>query len=96
MIEKETVEHIARLARIGVTADEVLHYQKDLTQVLGFIEELSSFEGKASQVNESLLRTDQGREDQERNSLPEVREHIIANMPHTKDGSLAVQSVLSV
>lgn len=96
MLDKETVEHIAELARVGVTAEEVERYQKDLSGVLGFIEELSHFEGQVGETNNALARTDQGREDRERNALPEVREQIISNMPHTKDGSLSVQSVLSV
>ncbi len=96
MLDKETVEHIARLARIGVTSEEVAQYQSDLSSILDFFDEMKQVESAPGASLEELSRVNQSREDREQNALPEVREQIITNMPHTKDGSLSVQSVLSV
>jgi aspartyl-tRNA(Asn)/glutamyl-tRNA(Gln) amidotransferase subunit C len=96
MLDKETVSHIARLARIGITEEEKEKYQEDLSRVLDFVEELSAFESQVQGQGQELIRYTEPREDREKNALPEVRERIMNNMPHTKDGSLSVQSVLSV
>ncbi len=96
MLDKETVEHIARLARVGVTNEEIEQYRNDLSSVLDFFEEMKQVESTGVKQIEELSRFNQAREDRERNAQPQVREQIITNMPHTKDGSLSVQSVLSV
>ena len=46
-------------------------------------------------VSKGVVRaTTRPRADHERNALPEVKEQIIANMPHTKNGALTVRKVL--
>lgn len=95
MLDKTTVEHIATLARVGITPEECQQYQEDLSQVLDFFDELKSFDGVAVQASQ---QTDTAfarpRADHERNALPEVREQIITNMPHTEGGALTVRKVL--
>lgn len=96
MLEKETVEHIARLARIGITNEECVEYQEKLSRILGFVDELTVVENVTVEAAPALLRYAVPREDRERNALPETKDQIIANMPHTKNGSLEVRSVLAV
>lgn len=94
MLDKATVEHIATLARIGITPEECEQYQGELSRVLDFVDELKAFEETAV-VSKGIVRaTTRPRADHERNALPEVREKIIANMPHTKNGALTVRKVL--
>jgi aspartyl-tRNA(Asn)/glutamyl-tRNA(Gln) amidotransferase subunit C len=40
MLSKDEVKHIAELARIGLTEEEVEKYQKDLSAILDWIEQL--------------------------------------------------------
>ena len=40
MITREEVQHIAKLARLGLTEQEVEKYQKELSAILGYIEKL--------------------------------------------------------
>ncbi|MEK9135030.1 MAG: Asp-tRNA(Asn)/Glu-tRNA(Gln) amidotransferase subunit GatC [Patescibacteria group bacterium] len=40
MLSAEEVKHIAKLARLGLTEKEVEKYQKDLSDILGYVEKL--------------------------------------------------------
>ena len=40
MLDKKEVEHIAKLARIGLSDEEAKKYQKDLSAVLDWVEQL--------------------------------------------------------
>jgi aspartyl-tRNA(Asn)/glutamyl-tRNA(Gln) amidotransferase subunit C len=94
-ITKLEVEHIAVLARIGITPEECEQYQGDLSRILDFVDELKGFEETATKaVSGAVGLTANPRTDRERNALPEVREQIIANMPHTQGGALTVRKVL--
>lgn len=96
MLDKKTVEHVARLARIGITDEECTEYQEKLSRILDFVDELTALEDVSVSAAPELVRFASPREDRERNALPETRDQIIANMPHTKNGSLEVRSVLAV
>lgn len=40
-IDAATVKHVARLARLAITEDEVAILQGELNQILGFVEQLN-------------------------------------------------------
>lgn len=40
MISKEEVEHIAKLARLGLTKEEIKKFQKDISAILDYFEML--------------------------------------------------------
>jgi len=40
-ISKEEVEYLAKLARVGLTDAEIAKYQKDLADILGYVEQLN-------------------------------------------------------
>lgn len=40
MISKDQVKHIAGLARLGLTDEEIEKYQKDISSVLDYVEKL--------------------------------------------------------
>lgn len=42
LLSSEEVEHVARLARLGVTADEVTRYRDQLRHILSHIQALNS------------------------------------------------------
>jgi aspartyl-tRNA(Asn)/glutamyl-tRNA(Gln) amidotransferase subunit C len=44
MLEKEQVEKIAKLARLGLEEKEKSKMQKDLSSILGFVEQLNKVE----------------------------------------------------
>jgi aspartyl-tRNA(Asn)/glutamyl-tRNA(Gln) amidotransferase subunit C len=92
-LELETVEHIAALARVGLTAEEMERMRDQLSAVLDHISMLQ-------EVNtDDILPTAQViqqqnvmRDDVVRPSLP--REQVLLNAPDQEDGYLRVNAVL--
>lgn len=88
------VERIAKLARIGLSADEVSKMSAELGQILQFVEQLQSVD------IEGVVATDQvnglvdvWREDEVRPSMN--RELLLANAPASRDGYVVVKRVLN-
>ncbi len=44
IVDKKTVEHVARLARLGPSNAEIEMYQKDLVKILGHIHEIDKID----------------------------------------------------
>lgn len=92
-LDLETVEHIAALARVGLTPDEMERMRDQLSAVLDHIQMLQ-------EVNtDDILPTAQViqqqnvmRDDVVRPSLP--REMVLLNAPDQEDGYLRVNAVL--
>ncbi len=43
-LTQEQITHIARLAKLNVTVDEVEQYQKDLNSIVGYIDTLAEID----------------------------------------------------
>lgn len=93
MISREEVMHIASLARIGTTEEEVALYQKELTSVLDFVDELTRVEEK-QEKKDTLSRLTVPRSDKAHTIDETEKQLIIGNMPDTEGGALKVRSVL--
>lgn len=94
MLSKEEVEHIAVLARIGLSDDEVARYRKDLSQVLDFFKELETLDISAGEAGESVPRKkNDTREDRVENFSAHGKKIIMGNVPDRKDGYVKVRSV---
>lgn len=91
MLEKQEVEHVAGLARLSLTDNEVVQFQKDLTAVLEFFAQLSELEIDQDVLSGAqvfgVARADQVREAVSKNALIEK------NIPKSRDGYIEVQSV---
>ena len=65
MLTKEEVLHVAKLARIKVTDDEIEKYQVDLKKLLDDVDKIKDIEVESSELlvtpveHESILRNDQ-------------------------------------
>ena len=105
MIKKEEVQHIAKLARIGLTGAEIKKFQKDLSSVLDYFNSLK--EADVSEVKptfhpvEHLLDRVQEknlgamRKDKTESQKTETVNKLIKAAPKTKDGYIKVKSILS-
>lgn len=91
-ITKKEVEHIAKLARIELTEEELERFQADLSKVLGYIEVLKTVDTEGveplAQVTglENVLR-----EDGAHDSL--IAEKIIKNAPDSSGRFIKVKKV---
>lgn len=94
MLSKEEVQHIALLSRIGLTDDEVPHYQKDLSAVFDFFRELEKLPtDDVVPIGHITGRADVMRQDGVENFQASGKEQILKNAPDTKDNFLKVRSV---
>jgi len=92
MISKQEVEHIAKLARLELTEEEVKKMQKDLSEILEYFNILK----KAPQISQSE-NLDRGarvlRKDEVFPSY-DVAKKLIVVAPNKKDGYIKVKAVL--
>ncbi len=89
----EDVKHVASLARLGMTDEELSTFQEQLSSILDHIEVLNELDTDnippTAQVGqlENVVRADEVRE-----SFPQ--EVITRLAPHTHDGFIAVPAVM--
>ncbi len=99
-ISKEDVQHIAALARIGLSDEEVEKFKKDLESILDYVKELQEVDTKniepTSQVTGSynVIREDEG----EKRGDALVHDaasaaKLVEAAPETKDGYIKVKAV---
>ena len=94
-LTKEQVNHMAKLARLGLTEKERKKFQKELSAVLDFVEKLNKVKTDkvepTAQVTglENISRPDKGRAKSKREG-----EKLLELAPETKDGYVTVKAVL--
>lgn len=95
MLEKEEVIHVAELARIELTPEEVESFQQELSSILDFFRELSELDtDRVEAIGHSTGRADVARADVVREAPQAEKERIKKNFPEEQDGYLKVRSVL--
>jgi aspartyl-tRNA(Asn)/glutamyl-tRNA(Gln) amidotransferase subunit C len=88
------VERVAKLARIGLSAEEAAQLSVELGQIVGFVEQLSAVDVDGVAPTDQVTGlVDVWREDVVVPSLP--REALLANAPEQKDGYIVVKRVLN-
>lgn len=90
-LSREEVQHIARLARIGLTPEEEGRFQKDLAGVFGLIEELKEARVEGMDVDLATRETNRTRNDESLSS--EMQDDITKGFPTSKDGFNKVRAV---
>lgn len=92
-LPRETVLHIARLARVYLTDDEVDTYARQLGDILGHFSVLERVNTEGVEPTaHTLPLSNVMAPDEPRPSLP--RDVILAMAPNTEDGYLRVRAVL--
>ena len=93
MLSKEEVIKIAGLARIALSEPEIEKYQKDLSSILDYVEELKNVDTEGLEIVSSVT----GLENVEREDtiiMADYQEDILANAPERKDRYYKVKSIL--
>jgi len=92
-LSREDVEHVAALARLGLTAAEIGRLQDQLSMILDQIAILDRLDTAAIPPTAQVTAlANVWRDDIDRPSLP--REQVLANAPRQSDGFLEVHAVL--
>lgn len=93
MISKDEVKHIAELARIGMTEDDIEKFSHDLTSILDFVEQLKEVDVEGVEPTAHITGlVNRLRDDFEHDF--ENREEIKKLFPEEKNGYDKVKSVL--
>ena len=88
------VQRVAKLARIGLSAEEAARMSVELGQIVGFMEQLAAVDvAGVSPTDQVTGLVDVWREDVARPSLS--RETMLENAPEQKDGYVVVKRVLN-
>ena len=92
-LDRAAVARIARLARIRVADDELDHLSGELSNILGWVEQLNEVDVAGVEPMTSVVETDQpGRADAVEDGG--YAEKIVANAPETRDHYFLVPKVI--
>lgn len=92
-LSREDVEHVAALARLGLTDDELARMQEQLSSILGHIAALEALDTAAIPPTAQVITLSNVlRNDVVAPSLP--REAVLANAPRQAQGFFEVHAVL--
>jgi len=92
-ISKEDVRHIARLARLGVSDDEVERFSNQLSDILEAFEVLQHIDtSDVEPTSHSVAVSNVLRDDIVTPSLP--ASEVLRNAPNEEDGCFRVRAVL--
>jgi aspartyl-tRNA(Asn)/glutamyl-tRNA(Gln) amidotransferase subunit C len=91
MIDRDQVLHVAKLARLKVTDDEVDRIAEELSKILGHVETMNELDlGGVEPTSHVVDLTNVLREDVPRPGL--TREQALEQAPDTADGGFRVPS----
>jgi aspartyl-tRNA(Asn)/glutamyl-tRNA(Gln) amidotransferase subunit C len=87
-----TVEHVARLAHLSLTAEEKESFARELQEILSYAETIQALDTDAVEPMSHAAAGEVLREDEPRPSLD--RERVLASAPDTANGLFRVPRVL--
>jgi aspartyl-tRNA(Asn)/glutamyl-tRNA(Gln) amidotransferase subunit C len=93
MLSQDEVKKVALLARVELSDTEVEKFQKDLSSILDYVEELKQVDTEGLEIVSSVT----GLENVQREDkavLIDYQEEIMANAPERKDNYYKVKSIL--
>ncbi len=89
----EEVRHNARLARVGLSDDEVSRFQNQLSQILDYFERLQEVNTEnVPPTAHTLAMHNVMRDDEPHPSID--KEEVLANAPHREDDHFRVRAIL--
>jgi aspartyl-tRNA(Asn)/glutamyl-tRNA(Gln) amidotransferase subunit C len=95
MITKQEVEHLANLARLGLSDKELEKMQKEIALILDYFEKLKEVDITGVEpTTHAVALKNVVRIDQEREDLSDQRTRLLASAPETQDNYLKVKAIL--
>jgi len=94
MIDREWVERIARLARLNLTEEEIGVFQRQLGDILRFVEQLSELDTSGVEAYIHRAEATPMREDKAGSSLSQ--EEALMNAPESEGGFFVVPRIVEV
>lgn len=95
MISKEQVQHVAKLARLGLGAKEIAKMQKELSSILDYIKLLEKVDiSQVMPTSHSMPIENIMREDEAKQESPETVNKILDQAPMKEKGYIRVKGIL--
>lgn len=95
MISKEDVQHIAKLARLGLSQSEVKKFQEELSSILNYVEKLKKIDvANVEPTSHPQQIKNVMRKDEVKDEKLQVRRKLVEMAPDKKDGYIKVKSIL--
>ena len=92
-IDKDTVKHISKLARISLDDNKVESLSKDLTSIMKFIENLNKLNTDKTTPLTSIINASlKSRKDEVKDG--KIRDQILKNSPEKNDEFFVVPKVI--
>ena len=92
-IDKDTVKHISKLARISLDENKVNSLSKDLTSIMKFIENLNKLNTEKTTPLTSIIKASlKSRKDEVKDG--KIRDQILKNSPGKNDEFFVVPKVI--
>ncbi len=92
-IDKDTVKHISKLARISLDEKKASDLSKDLTSIMKFIENLNKLNTDKTKPLTSIINASlKSRNDEIKDG--KIREQILKNSPDSNDEFFVVPKVI--
>lgn len=91
-LTRDQVKHIALLARLELTEDEITRYSEQLAEILDYFQQLQSVDTSEALPGSSLQHTRKFREDTAVEGL--TKEELLTNAPDTENNQFRILPVL--
>ena len=93
-VDKSTVVHIAQLARIRVPEEELDGLAAELSNILGWVEQLSEVDTEGVAPMSSVIEGMELRARKDEVTDGDCRDAVLSNAPETTDGFFVVPKVI--
>ena len=94
-MKREEITHLAQLARIELTDQELDLFGTDLSQIVAYVSTVSAIAADEADAAPTVgARYNVLRSDQVTNQPDQFTETILREMPHTQGRSMAVKKIL--
>jgi len=92
-LSKKEVEHIAQLARLGITEKEKEKYAEQLSAILDYVEQLNKIDTKNVEPIAHITGVENVMRQDEIKNKPD-RDNLLKNTPAQEKGFIKVKSIL--
>ena len=93
-MKREDIAHLANLARIKMTEEELVELEKDLPAIVSYVSEISTIAGNLDEVPDVGPLHNVFREDKITNEPEEFTKDLLAEMPETDGRYMKVKKIL--
>lgn len=94
-VSEEEVKHIAELARIELTEEEVNKFTKEISDILGYVEQLKEVDTEGVEpISQVTGKINVFREDVSEDASQEKKDIMAKNYPDSQDGYIKVKQIM--